>query len=97
MGDGAGNCAGQPRYERAVKEGVCGRSHCAYYANPKPRSRWAGASTGRSKDSIATVSVMPSILAGPGEATIGRQRYRPALVGSGHGRHDASSSRYYGY
>ena len=41
-GDGSGHCSGNQRYERAVRDGVCGRSHCAYYANPKPQSRWAG-------------------------------------------------------
>ena len=96
MGDGAGNCAGQTRYERIVQEGVCGRHSCAYYAYSKPSSRWAGASTGGSKDSSisdGTVSVRPSVLAGPGEATIGRQQYRPAAV---HGRRDPPSTRHYG-
>lgn len=42
VGDGNGNCSGQARYERAVKDGYCQRAHCtAYSANPKPRSRWA--------------------------------------------------------
>lgn len=41
LGDGSGNCSGKQRYSRSVKDGVCGRAHCAYYINYKPHSRWA--------------------------------------------------------
>jgi len=99
MGDGAGNCAGQTRYERVVQEGVCNRHNCAYYAYPRPRSesRWAGGSTGESSISDGTASVKPSSLAGTGEATIGRQSHQAAIVKSGHGCYDQSSYRYYNY